>query len=60
MSYQQGLKKAGLPLIRSFMQSTESVFPYFIFNLVVYQQLDKNDVKSHLNIKLIKMVKYTS
>jgi len=27
MSYQQALKKAGLPLIRSFMQSTDSVFP---------------------------------
>ena len=57
MSYQQALKKAGLPLIRSFMQSTEAVFPYFIFNLVVYQLLDKKDVKSTLNIKPIKMVK---
>ena len=60
MSYQQALKKAGLPLIRSFIQSTESVFLYIYFNLEVYQLLHKNDLRLHSSIKYIKMVKLQS
>jgi hypothetical protein len=60
MSYQQALKKAGLPLIRSSIQSTESVFLYIYFNLEVYQLLHKNDLRLHSSIKYIKMVKLQS
>ena len=58
MSYQQALKNAVVPLIRSLMQSTESVFPYIFFNLEVYQLLHKNDLRLHSSIKHIKMGNY--
>lgn len=58
MSYQQALKKAGLPLIRSFMQSTEAVFPYT--NLIILEdclQLGKSELRSCSSINGTKMVK---
>lgn len=30
MSFELALKKAGLPLVRSFLHSTEGVLPYFL------------------------------
>lgn len=58
MSYQQALKKAGLPLIRSFMQSTESVFAY-VYSVILEDclLLDKSDLKYYSSINGTKMAK---
>lgn len=37
MSYELALKKAGLPLVRCFIQSVEAVAPYFKYHVVVFQ-----------------------
>ena len=59
MSYELALKKAGIPLIRCFIQSVEAVAPYFITNVVVFQFKLKSATTFLSNSKPTPMAKFS-
>ena len=59
MPFELGAKKAGLSLVRAFMQSIEGVRPYIYNNLVVWVRQSLNATPLITNSRLIEMAKWS-
>lgn len=50
MSFELAMKKAGIPLVRSFMHSVEEIVPYYLYAIIEgCQEIWPAKLISHLN-----------